>query len=1470
MLLKTATLGESKVSREVKKIFLKVGLVGFTIFCCVLVSPLALANGGGWTGSGSSLTPSGTPGGSYGSGNCNGDNAYYLLGCTGFSWMYYKYIGGAAGEGRDIRFRPYNSGRDGGVISGECAGDGKGFWHFGRNARGFSYNGYGSYNYVHGYSDNDYVYSATPNLWGHMESYTYGTYINYSNYYDWSNVPSNSAYYMPGGGLGQTLYSKIGNRYVAMYEVTKLGSTNVALNDYAAAYEFMNGSSYSGSTMPAEVYAFCYWDDMREKETTFSGAVTLKNVGVDTNISKYAYLRSDYNNNKNNFYYLPSNTTSIKVGFNNKVTRTDDNNVSSTTKMTNYFYYWQTGRPWNSEGWIRETGTTYDITLGKGKSSTKTGTKTISGLKPGDEAIVCERINYGVKVMVSTSGSNITEYKYVPNSDWLCVNLKVRERVTLTGVAVDVNGNRISGVNNVTKTVDYGAQASITRPTVAEYTFKGWKTSATAGSYTSTGTSYTVNNLTSNRTIYAVYEKNSFQGRARVFEGSNTSGTNSKSTGWVDKDNTQKLEINCSNNGCTATFDLYIRTTAGNGATSYAIYRSYNGGNNIIQPNITPAPPTTFSTSGTVLKINGKGTYVENLRPGESVCYLLMFRPHGTTGATTAALNVCAEAKTSTFQGKTDAGNVSTGWQNTNNAKLYTVPNCPVSGCNVTFTNSLRRTTGGGSTNYTVSRTSNYWVSSQNLGVAPNNNLKSGTENFTAVANGNGVVEYSETVKLVPGQIVCEAITFKPSNASGTINDVTTRVCASALGNAQPSGSNLLNMEVKNDRVSRYNSYQKKVYAKPQDVLTYRATYNPILQYTYHLYPQALKITCLNNATGVYKNNSSAKLGIMFNNYRYHCSNDLGAWKNGFSVESSGFSMTTLNYTSYAVGDTRERRETNTHTVSYAEVGKTLGEIARTNLNNSTKTTPSQVTFTQGTDGNTGNVIINEQSSNASAIVPYNFTTSVNVSSPAEGEEGAVQLFAGEQNRINYQITVMTKRNSLTMNDGDRNYATRMDGVRYRMIVYQGTERNGNNNFSGDNLCAYYGLPNNQTACGYSNEVGGGSLHTNVAQMYENVTENKTANFYVQDLTAGTRVCVAAAVYPSTSGADGNIDPNGSRTWNISDSKCYTVAKRPSLQVLGGNVYSGGRIKTGVSIKNNLAGRTGFSVGVANDYNYVFGSWGELGVIAGSKVTGFSSGAGTGYPEGSRELRAKTSIFLRSTLTFGNYPYSTTEVNGLGVSDSISNASARDRAALIRKLGVTGGKNVSGAVSLNDEEKKLENGIYYYNGENDNLTIGRFTINKGTTQAVRTNGNVVITGNLEYAGPYNNLEEVPKLIIYAKNIVINCVVNRVDAVLIAEKTVVTCENGVSFNEKGEIDESRIRVAINDRANSNQLKINGAIIANKLILNRTYGAATGINSIIPAEIINYDSTLYLWGSRESEELQSNKLTPTYLHDMAPRL
>jgi len=140
---------------------------------------------------------------------------------------------------------------------------------------------------------------------------------------------------------------------------------------------------------------------------------------------------------------------------------------------------------------------------------------------------------------------------------------------------------------------------------------------------------------------------------------------------------------------------------------------------------------------------------------------------------------------------------------------------------------------------------------------------------------------------------------------------------------------------------------------------------------------------------------------------------------------------------------------------------------------------------------------------------------------------------------------------------------------------------------------------------------------------------------------------------------------------------------------------------------------------------------------------------------------------------------------------------------------------------------------------------------------------VNITGNISYENnrnaSYTALSQIPKLVIYAGgDINISCNVTNIDAVLIAKGTVNSCANN-----------NGISPDVNARERSRQLMINGAIMTRFLKFERTFGMSTGYYSKIPAEIVNYDTSLVLWGRGKTETEDYGKTYQVYSHELAPR-
>ena len=745
-------------------------------------------------------------------------------------------------------------------------------------------------------------------------------------------------------------------------------------------------------------------------------------------------------------------------------------------------------------------------------------------------------------------------------------------------------------------------------------------------------------------------------------------------------------------------------------------------------------------------------------------------------------------SSTSEYDSSTGAD---TGWKNEDTSASYEIKNCSSSGCKAYFFLKLRTTAGFGTTTYKVQRQTNYGSWSDVSGTTPASPFSPATD------NGTRVKKAEETIK--PGETICYRITFNPQSGS----NATETACAFATGEY---GSEI-NVKVKNESVSRWNNYTDDfVYAKPGDKIALQGTYKSANQAVYDYKPYATKIDGTDKS---YNNNNSTTIQSAFNSLMDH------SFNNAFSLYVVGSTTFTPVDFSQAVGVTSQKtgevKGDTAYTVSKNDVGNVRKGYAKTNHTDSGKYTPKTIKFSFKDGKLTATVNTDSISDSAEIRVPYNFKNKTSVKT-----EGENIVYAGEAKNFYSLIDTEARYNSVT----DGTYATRVNNAKWRI-----------------KLCYDDG------SCFWSSE-GAGNLNTN------NSHAEKRHSVVIKDVNAGSRVCITSMVYPATSGGEDKYsDPEGDHQWASSSEVCYTVAKKPSLQVWGGNIYSHGMITTGTSVKNNLAGISpSYDPNIKDDNNYVFGSWGELGVVANDKVVGLASGAATGNPLGNVERTNDISFCHRSPLSFANSTCDSNYVGGVGISPAYNNVS-KDKESIANRFFVSKEtKYTNPTIAL--DETSPEN--YYYSAED--LTIEESLIAKGTTKVIRSDKNITINGNIYYNSTDSNiLNDIPKLVIYAKNITINCTVNIIDAVLIADQDVKTCQSD----------------DINSQDNSNPLTISGAVISNSFTPNRTYGAATGTNSVTPAEIINFDPTLYLWGGNETDNDKSILLDTTFIREVSPR-
>lgn len=812
----------------------------------------------------------------------------------------------------------------------------------------------------------------------------------------------------------------------------------------------------------------------------------------------------------------------------------------------------------------------------------------------------------------------------------------------------------------------------------------------------------------------------------------------------------------------------------------------------------------------------------------------------------------------------------STGYVRTDTTASYLeIRNCSyTSGCTATFKHYIKRVFDHTSkkTAYQVARSSN------NTGrVANSTNLKSGS-----AGSDSGTEVSNKSITLYPGMVVCETMNFKISSKDSTSK--TTKVCVSATGDVTPEfGGGDIDILVKNNDVTKYQSYQREVYAKPGDALSYKANYNPRAQVAYNsdLVPQKMQVgstTC--------SNSGNRKLVSLFNS----CGSG-GDWDSAFSVTINGVrTIGPVNHNSYALGDTAAKEEIHNeyNEVNAEDVGNSSGRggvigHALMNSSSANKRTPKEVTSKMDGNDNVVVVDVSSEDKEAYARVPYNFKTNAEVTTESDH-----LLYAGEETTIDYQVKLEKKSNSVTTNSSSEEYVTKADNVRRELIIYNQLNTSVPTKEGG-----VWSAGRSADPCGYfgrssGNECSRSNDQTGTLYPQDEEWQAQSQSFYVQDLPAGSKVCVAVAVYPANSGSEYNWDDkvNYSNSWRISDSKCYTVAKRPSIQIWGGNIYSKGSIVTNTArTKHNLAGYHEYDAKVHNSRNgggnFVFGSWTELGLIANGIVTGLTSGASLGYGSVNGDGTLVPNPSNAGLRPFQTNNASNTPIASVGGGRDTSYCKnsplsiANDNcSSFVGKIG----NNASTNKAESDKQAVIDI-LAYGTNESDNNetyeyhssshTLGKIDIDvNGTTKSVRSAKDIIISDNIQYGGQYEKLYDVPKMIIYANNIYIRCNVTRIDALLIAENTINTCV--------GEDDKTPEH--INDPLRSNPLIINGAVVARKLEATRTYGAATGANSIVPAEIINFDPTLYLFGgnTESGDDDNTGRLDVTYQYEMAPRL
>ena len=285
----------------------------------------------------------------------------------------------------------------------------------------------------------------------------------------------------------------------------------------------------------------------------------------------------------------------------------------------------------------------------------------------------------------------------------------------------------------------------------------------------------------------------------------------------------------------------------------------------------------------------------------------------------------------------------------------------------------------------------------------------------------------------------------------------------------------------------------------------------------------------------------------------------------------------------------------------------------------------------------------------------------------------------------------------------------------------------------------------------------------------------------------------------------------------------FTAETQPGTVLYENNNFIDIYIKSNPSHMGLLIEDITLAYKMAYTNQNVYGSWGEYGIIANGKADS-ASGAGL-----SSSFNGRSGVTPRdyNKLTFANIPK---------YGNFSSTSSVPDNFTLPSVGGTRG--NISGNVDVNS----LASGEY--NAGNITLTGSKLSVGKSIV--IKSSGVVRISGDLLYTDT-NDVRQLPQLIIYAKNIIIESSVGEVNAWLITQKDGYVSTCGVVISDRSWLS------GVSDVSCGKQLKINGPIKTGRLFLRRTYGgkhASSAKNDPnmhpgTPAEIINLRADTYIW-------------------------
>lgn len=355
--------------------------------------------------------------------------------------------------------------------------------------------------------------------------------------------------------------------------------------------------------------------------------------------------------------------------------------------------------------------------------------------------------------------------------------------------------------------------------------------------------------------------------------------------------------------------------------------------------------------------------------------------------------------------------------------------------------------------------------------------------------------------------------------------------------------------------------------------------------------------------------------------------------------------------------------------------------------------------------------------------------------------------------------------------------------------------------------CAYFtgNIQCISTTPGSGVEAGGYDYHA---------TATYNANGNIADEPAGTKICFGMSIKRNS---------GTSTDWRHSQLYCMVVAKKPKVQVLGGDLIVG----RGSGVVSNIV--TSTSRLASTGLNY--GSWAEYGILPSGTVLGMASGAR--YVGGSPTI----ALCGLSVLTFTNSNAGSCNDTNVG---RYSNSSLGPNIA--SRFPVSSSTQSINTASMNITGNAMQ-GVYKTSltslslASSADIPAGKWVVINAP------NTTVTISGNIRYTtSAIPKVGSIPQVVIIAKNIIIADAVTNVDAWLIAAGTGI--DGRINTCGAGGVAETTVVTTLNC---NQMLTVNGPVVANHLIMRRTAGAGVAAQARDPAEVFNLRPDAYFWAS-----------------------